>query len=278
MEWFCRHLINGERRKNLIILKFLIPPKWINSFPNRVPLQHYQAAIFFKRFKISIMCEWSFASNLMAVFSCNKVEEALIMLTGFFYETWHPKIKCHDRLNVCQSSLLQNIIPNFIHECFLVVKCNAIECLNCGQWFCSVSLGVGNCPGYLLTVVLQHNGRFHYVLLVHWTNINACILEHKHMNHFTFTSNNGKNAKFISESFYTISSFHIFIHLSMNAFPGGLVRSEVGLQEFWMSWGIPVKPPKIRAWRPAQRHPSLLVWCHSAPLSEQQTALPASTS
>lgn len=142
MEWFCRHLINGERRKNLIILKFLIPPKWINSFPNRVPLQHYQAAIFFKRFKISIMCEWSFASNLMAVFSCNKVEEALIMLTGFFYETWHPKIKCHDRLNVCQSSLLQNIIPNFIHECFLVVKCKCNRMLEswtvilfCISWY-----------------------------------------------------------------------------------------------------------------------------------------------
>ena len=90
------------------------------------------------------MCEWSFASNLMAVFSCNKVEEALIMLTGFFYETWHPKIKCHDRLNVCQSSLLQNIIPNFIHECFLVVKCKCNRMLE--SWtvilFCILVLGI----------------------------------------------------------------------------------------------------------------------------------------
>lgn len=111
-----RHMINshgvvmlifnqwGEEKKTHHI-KIPDPQKWINSFPSRVPLQHYQAAIFFKRFKISIMCEWSFASNLMAVFSCNKVEEMLILLTGVFYETWHSKIKCHVRLNLCQSSL-----------------------------------------------------------------------------------------------------------------------------------------------------------------------------
>lgn len=110
-----RHMINSHGVVMLIFnqwgeekshhIKIPDPLKWINSFPSRVPLQHYQAAIFFKPFKISIMCEWSFASNLMAVFSCNKVEEMLILLAGVFYETWHSKIKCHVRLNLCQSSL-----------------------------------------------------------------------------------------------------------------------------------------------------------------------------
>lgn len=47
------------------------------------------------------MCEWSFVSNLMVVFFCNKVEEMFIFLVGVFYEIWYFKIKCYVRLNLC---------------------------------------------------------------------------------------------------------------------------------------------------------------------------------
>lgn len=178
MELLCWYLINGEKKKKTHHIKIPDPLKWINSFPSRVPLQHYQAAIFFKRFKISIMCEWSFASNLMAVFSCNKVEEMLILLAGVFYETWHSKIKCHVRLNLCQSSLC-SISMVHRHCCIgnLCVKCSAIKCCcftlqeHKGEFYSIFFLRV-----HLLTVMFQHNGCFHYVLLVHWTNINARIL------------------------------------------------------------------------------------------------------
>lgn len=186
-----RHMINSHGVVMLIFnqwgeekshhIKIPDPLKWINSFPSRVPLQHYQAAIFFKPFKISIMCEWSFASNLMAVFSCNKVEEMLILLAGVFYETWHSKIKCHVRLNLCQSSLwafdgIINGPSTLLHRKLVCrVQCNKMLLFYLTrtqrwilfQFFLRV---------HLLTVMFQHNGCFHYVFFVHWTNINARIL------------------------------------------------------------------------------------------------------
>lgn len=182
MELLCWYLINGEKKKKNHHIKIPDPLKWINSFPSRVPLQHYQAAIFFKRFKISIMCEWSFASNLMAVFSCNKVEEMLILLAGVFYETWHSKIKCHVRLNFCVNQVFAafDAIINgpstlLYRKLVCKVQCNKMLLFyltRTQRWILfHFFLRV-----HLLTVMFQHNGCFHYVLLVHWTNINARIL------------------------------------------------------------------------------------------------------